>query len=273
MLLSIVIRNLNEAPALKRTLLSIQKQQVNFAYEIIVVDNESDDNSVAIAQSFNCKVVTLKRSEFTFGHALNYGIQHAQGAFILILSAHILLLNEFFLQSIPGYFEEENVAGLRFVNAADNVAAEAAFEHGFSAVSGKSNEAAEHWQHLTINHCTSIRKAVWQQVNFDAKLFAGEDKKWAIDVLNAGYTLLYHVPCFYTYNRTLNRQQKIKRQAIETASKEMLTGKKDAQFSGGFLSVMMRRLTGEFKRSYAQLQVNKAVHRSLNELRKKHFIK
>ncbi|MBG9377136.1 glycosyltransferase family 2 protein [Panacibacter sp. DH6] len=271
MLLSIVIRNLNEAAALKRTLLSVKRQQVDFAYEVIVVDNESDDDSVEIANDFNCKVISLKRSEFTFGHALNYGIQHAQGAYVLILSAHILLLNEYFLKSLPAYFEQVQVAGLRFINAADNAGAEAAIEFGPQEIAAGKNVLNEHWQHLTINHCAAVRKSAWEKVHFDATIFAGEDKKWALDVLNAGYKLLYNVPCFYTYNRTLSRQQKIKRQAIETAAKELLTGKKEQQFNGSLVAVTLRRIGKEFRRSYAQLQVNSAVYKSINELRKKHF--
>ncbi len=72
MQLSILIRNLNEAKSLEQTLLAIKKQQTNFEYEIVVIDNESDDNSVSIALQMGCKVFTLKRNEFTFGRNNSY---------------------------------------------------------------------------------------------------------------------------------------------------------------------------------------------------------
>ena len=269
MLLSIVIRNLNEAKHLKRTLLSIKRQEVFFDYEIVVVDNESDDDSVKIATDFGCKVVTLKRTEFTFGHSLNYGIEHTSSSYILILSAHILLLNESFLQHIPEYFKDERVAGLRFVNASDNASAEQAIEQGPQEVVYTEDVATAHWQHLIVNHCAAIRKSCWNNIRFDAGLFAGEDKKWAIEALKAGKKLLFNVPCFYTYTRTLNREQKVKRQAIETASKELLTATKDQNFDGSFLFVMMRKIRYELKRSYQQLVVHKTIYHSLNDFRKK----
>ena len=269
MLLSIVIRNLNEGNHLKQALLSIQKQQVDFEYEIIVVDNESDDDSVKIASDFGCKIITLKRSEFTFGHSLNYGIQKVSGSFILILSAHIILLNEFFLKNIPAYFHDPQVAGLRFVNAADKTSAEQSIENGPQELIYSATVTQEHWQHLIINHCAAIRKSCWNDIKFNKELFAGEDKQWAIDVLKAGNKLLYNVPCYYIYTRTLTREQKIKRQAIETASKELLTSNKDKNFEGALLPVMFRKIQHEIRRSYQQLVVHKAVYNSLIDLRKR----
>ena len=51
MQLSILIRNLNEAESLEQALLALQKQQTSFDYEIVVIDNESEDNSRDIALS------------------------------------------------------------------------------------------------------------------------------------------------------------------------------------------------------------------------------
>ncbi|MFZ1801138.1 MAG: glycosyltransferase family 2 protein, partial [Chitinophagaceae bacterium] len=97
MQLSILIRNLNEAGALRQTLLSLKRQESGgLQYEVIIVDNESDDNSLEVAEELGCTVITMKRNEFTFGHALNVGISHCAGEFILVMSAHIILLNEFF---------------------------------------------------------------------------------------------------------------------------------------------------------------------------------
>ena len=56
MQLSILIRNLNEAKQLEQTLLALKRQQANFEYEILVIDNESDDNSVEIAERMGCMV-------------------------------------------------------------------------------------------------------------------------------------------------------------------------------------------------------------------------
>src|SRR5437773_12490978 len=112
MYLSILIRNLNEAKCLSATLFALQKQKVSFEYEIIVIDNESEDDSVTIAEEMNSKVFSLKRNKFTYGHALNYGISKCRGEIILILSSHVILLNEFFLEKVHSYFNDSIVAGL-----------------------------------------------------------------------------------------------------------------------------------------------------------------
>ena len=66
-MISIVIRNKNEAEYLERTLYIVTKLYTNDFDEVVLVDNYSTDNSVAIANSYNCKVVFIK--DFTYGIA------------------------------------------------------------------------------------------------------------------------------------------------------------------------------------------------------------
>ena len=101
MYLSILIRNLNESKNLQRTLTALEKQVTDFEYEIVVLDNESDDDSKLVAERKGCTVYTLKRDAFTYGGSLNFGISKCSGDIILILSAHVILLNEYFLKNIP----------------------------------------------------------------------------------------------------------------------------------------------------------------------------
>ena len=67
-LISIIIRTYNEGKNLGRCLNAIKNQSYS-NYEIIVVDSSSQDETVRIAESFNCKVIKIKKSSFTFGYA------------------------------------------------------------------------------------------------------------------------------------------------------------------------------------------------------------
>ncbi len=46
--------------------------------------------------------------------------------------------------------------------------------------------------HIYISDvCSAIKKDVWKKIKFDERIIMAEDKKWAIDVLKAGYLLVY----------------------------------------------------------------------------------
>jgi len=103
MLVSVLIRNLNEGAALNICLKALKRQKVSFQYEIVIVDNESTDDSVAVAEAYGCKVVTLKRAAFSYGRAINFGFENCAGEYVLLLSSHVYLLNEDFLEQAVGY--------------------------------------------------------------------------------------------------------------------------------------------------------------------------
>jgi glycosyltransferase involved in cell wall biosynthesis len=270
MQLSILIRNLNEAQSLKQTLCALKKQHTDFEYEVVVIDNESDDDSAAIAKEMGCKVFTLKREAFTFGHSLNFGIEKCEGEFILILSAHVILLNEFFLDSIPKYFTDPTIAALRFVNAASGEHVQKGMQYGAASLSfsNDKNFVTDNWQHFIVNHCAAIRRSVWENVKFDEKIFASEDKLWCPEILRKGYLVLYNVPSFYVYIKPLVRAQKIRRQVIEVAAKELITGKKDNNFSGSYLHSMLKKSKQQLRHFYQQISIHRMVYRSLKSFRK-----
>ena len=272
MQLSILIRNLNEAKSLQQTLLSLKKQQTDFEYETVVIDNESEDNSVEIATRRGCKVFTLKRSDFTFGHAVNYGIEQCKGEIILILSAHVILLNEFFLQNIPQYFKDSKIAALRFVQAALSEQVIKSLQNGPQEIvySESSNFAANNWENFIVNHCAAIRRSCWQEVRFNDQVFASEDKIWALNILRKHYSILYNVPGFYIYTKPFDRVIKINREVIERAAKEMITGENDPSFSKPYFFSFIKKIASGFSRISHDLKIHSKVYKGMKAYKNKH---
>ena len=88
---SIVIPNYNGAEHLSVCLNSI-KQQSYTNYEIIVVDNGSTDESIALINARGIEVTVYRFSENKgFAAAVNYGIQNSQEKFIALLNNDIEL--------------------------------------------------------------------------------------------------------------------------------------------------------------------------------------
>ena len=91
MIVSVVIRTLNEQQHLGQLLSAISKQiRDGFEIEIVIIDSGSTDKTLSIAKSFNCKITHIKKSEFTFGRSLNMGSDFATGEILVYVSGHCI---------------------------------------------------------------------------------------------------------------------------------------------------------------------------------------
>ncbi len=110
---SFVIRTLNEGRFLKQTLEIINNLEGNFSKEVVIVDSESTDNTVEIAEQFKCKIVNILQKDWSWGKALNLGIENAKGRYIVILSGHSFIKNPDFLLNAKEFLESDiNTAGV-----------------------------------------------------------------------------------------------------------------------------------------------------------------
>ena len=95
---SIIIRGKNEEDWLGITLRGIKEQDFK-NYEIIYVDNISEDSSVEIAKEEGVKkIVSIKK--YLPGLAINKGIEVSEGELICILSAHCVPFDKKWLSNL-----------------------------------------------------------------------------------------------------------------------------------------------------------------------------
>jgi len=85
--LSIVIVNFNSGDYLSNTINSIYDNRPRISFEIIVIDNNSNDNSLIKTRKNHLNVEIIKLSEnFGFAKANNIGVKKSKGKYILILN-------------------------------------------------------------------------------------------------------------------------------------------------------------------------------------------
>jgi glycosyltransferase involved in cell wall biosynthesis len=87
-LVSIIIRARDEAPALRRLLPILKSQEVDFPFEIWLLDNDSHDDSSSLAREHGLRYHHIPRNGFNYAAALNLGASLAEGEIIVSLSAH-----------------------------------------------------------------------------------------------------------------------------------------------------------------------------------------
>ena len=89
MLVSIIIRTLNEGKYLGELLTSINNQKKqDFEIEVVLIDSGSTDRTLEIAKDFGCKITFITKDQFTFGKSLNMGSEYANGDIFVYISGH-----------------------------------------------------------------------------------------------------------------------------------------------------------------------------------------
>ena len=101
MLVSIVIRTLNEDKYLEELLNSIDTQDKNgFVCEVVIVDSGSTDKTLEIAKKYKARVTHINKQDFTFGRSLNVGCKFADGEYFVFISGHCIPTKNDWLQNL-----------------------------------------------------------------------------------------------------------------------------------------------------------------------------
>jgi GT2 family glycosyltransferase len=109
--LSVIIVNYNVRHFLEQCLYSVQKAIASLQAEVIVVDNNSSDNSINYLQPKFSSVVFLVNNENAgFAKACNQGLKLAKGKYILFLNPDTIVPEDCF-QKCLGFFDSHPDAG------------------------------------------------------------------------------------------------------------------------------------------------------------------
>ena len=115
--LSVIIPTLNEEKYLPKLLKSIEKQEFEGKYEILVVDSMSNDATQDIARDYGAKVIETER--LGAGWARNVGARYAKYKNLLFLDADIILPKNAF-SSVVETLERKDVVALTAKYIYDN---------------------------------------------------------------------------------------------------------------------------------------------------------
>jgi len=102
MLISIIIRTLNEESYLADLLDGIRSQELDdgWSAETVLVDSGSTDRTLEIAEYAGCRITQIDKSEFSFGRSLNVGCEFSDGEILVFVSGHCVPCNERWLANL-----------------------------------------------------------------------------------------------------------------------------------------------------------------------------
>jgi len=183
---AIIIRTRNEARWINRCLKMVFSQTFR-DFEVVVIDHQSTDHTVALAQRFPVRLLTI--DEFRPGRAINIGIRATDSEHVVCLSAHCIPRDERWLEALVRNMTSPRVAGvygrqLPFSYSSDLNKRDLLITFGLD----HRLQTKDSFFH---NANSLIRRAVWQQIPFDEEVSNIEDRAWGKAVVEAGYQIAY----------------------------------------------------------------------------------
>lgn len=209
MKLSVVILNYNVRYFLELCLRSVEAAIKNIDAEIIVVDNNSSDDSCAMVKELFSDAKLIENKEnYGFSKGNNIGVSYAKGEYLCILNPDTVVAEDTFIKAI-GFAENQinlGIVGCQLIDGRGNFLPESKRHIPTPKVALKKligNSKSYYTNSLQPNDIGKtevlvgafmfLKRDVYNEVNgFDEDYFMyGEDIDLSYKVLKAGYSNYY----------------------------------------------------------------------------------
>lgn len=211
---SIVIRSRNDEEHIRELLSDIRAQIFNGAVEIILVDTESRDNTVAYAQAQGAHVISIKQADFSYPKALNLGFQAARHTWVVTLVGHSSLSNRLFLKQLTYWSNKErSLGGIYGLPLANWNASR--WERLENIIAPRVWKNPSVMSKLSIGimgaNCSIVKRSVWQSLGgYDERYAAGgEDRAFAKSMLDKEIHIVREPLCSVFHSHGLSMQHSI----------------------------------------------------------------
>ncbi|MCI5224226.1 MAG: glycosyltransferase family 2 protein, partial [Candidatus Electrothrix sp. AR4] len=174
---SIIIRTYNEGEHLPLLLQKISEQHCSVSPETIIVDSGSTDNTLAVANSFETKVVNIEKNEFTFGKSLNFGCDSASGDYLIFISGHCIPQNNDWLEQLIQPLQDQEIVysyGRQVGNQTSRFSECQIFRKYFPETSSVPQDGF-----FCNNANAALKKEIWARHPFNEALTGLEDMELA----------------------------------------------------------------------------------------------
>ncbi len=185
MLVSVVIRTLNEEKYLDELLSAIREQESEvFSIETVIVDSGSTDQTLAIAESHQARITHIKKQEFSFGRSLNIGCALAEGEILVFVSGHCVPASTRWLHELCLPIYQENAQycyGRQIGRDATKFSERQVLNKYFPAVCMVPQSGF-----FCNNANAALLKSSWEKMLFNEELTGLEDMYLAKQLVEAG---------------------------------------------------------------------------------------
>lgn len=219
--LSIIIVNWNTRDITRACLASVRERLQGYSYEVIIVDNASSDDSVAmIREEFPEYRLIANTENAGFGRANNQAMRVARGQYFLLLNSDTLVIDDA-IQRFVAFMEKHPRVGLagckllfedrtlqfscyRFPSIPVALLEETMLYKVLPRARRGRALLGGYWGHDSVREVDWVsgavmllRREVFETTGgFDERLFMyGEDMEWCMRVRDRGWRILFTPDC------------------------------------------------------------------------------
>jgi glycosyltransferase involved in cell wall biosynthesis len=190
MLVSIVIRTLNEAAYLEELLQSVKMQnKEDFEVEVVVIDSGSNDRTLNIVQDYRCRLTSITKDQFTFGRSLNMGSDFADGDILVYISGHCIPTDVNWLKNLIKPLRD-GVAGFSYGRQIGRDTTKYSERKIFNKYFPDYSKIPQN-DFFCNNANSAIQRKVWKKFKFDEELTGLEDMELAKRYCEEGGKIAY----------------------------------------------------------------------------------
>ena len=197
--ISVIIPTRNAGRHFEELLDGLQKQTLKPA-QIIVVDSESNDKTLEIAQSRNCKVIKIKRADFDHGTTRNLAISEVSGEFAVILTQDAIPADEHMIAELTKPMQVDSNIAICYgrqrprLNAGPLERFTREFNYPAESILKTRNdiETLGLKTFFCSDSCSAIRCSIFKKLGgFKDNVIVNEDMLFAAKAIHQGYSVYY----------------------------------------------------------------------------------
>ncbi|MEM1169036.1 MAG: glycosyltransferase [Cyanobacteria bacterium P01_H01_bin.35] len=246
---SVIIPVYNDRERLKKCLkaLEIQTYPHNL-YEVIVVDNASDDDIPAVVASFNQATILEEKRRGSYA-ARNKGILNAKGEVIAFTDSDCIPANDWIEKGVNNLLNTSNcgiVGGKIKIFFKDPERPTAVELYDSIMAFPQSNYVKNNKFSVSANLFT-FKKILDEVGSFNAELKSGGDYEWGQRVFKAGYKVIYGEDTRIAHPARYSFEELNKKMVRVIGGKYDLSDQTNASYSKEFLKDLLRDLIPPFR--------------------------
>jgi rhamnosyltransferase len=240
--ISIIIPAKNEGENIGKCLDAVWAQECSTAFEVIVIDSGSEDDTVALVnEKQNIRLIEIRTDEFGHGKTRNLGAKLAKGDFLVFLNADAIPQDRYWLSSlIEELARDDKIAGVysRHVpRSGCHLYMARDLEKSMPQKRIEKSQIGRLDYFLFSTVSAAIRKDAWNAFPFLDEILIAEDQNWAARVLKSGYKLVYTPASTVRHSHNYSLKELFRLKCLVGRSSKKFSNKASALFAGAFLAL------------------------------------
>jgi len=223
---SIIMLTKNAGGEFEKTLKMVFNQKYD-DFEVLIIDSGSTDETPEIAKRYPTKITSIKPEEFHHSGTRNFAASIAQGEYLVFITQDALPIGDNWLSLLLSPFSDPDVAGAygrQIAYGSANIIEKFFYSYFYPDARISISQLSENLEDFYVDNVflsdvnSAILKDVWEKYKFNEDIIMAEDKDWAIQVLKAGYKLIYEPKAAVYHSHEYNLISAFKRRFDDAAA-------------------------------------------------------